>query len=362
MFLDKKLKRWVDAGLISAEKSSEIIEFEKTNSKSNALYGVLGVGAVSIIVGLISIVAANWEQISSTTKLTVDILWLLLIGLSLFKVQNKFLKEVLILVLFGSILGSIALIGQIYHLESHLFKSLSLWLVLGTPIMFFSESKYSAYIWAIVLGIWTETGYDYFFPSTFLSGIEFHFGYVTLVMFYAWMIIDCLKLPNPYFKKATFHLALFSGFIVYMIVGAIGWRMENLIFSPVHSYVLLGLSLPVSWYLSKKYTPFAGIIFFLSSLYLEFPGFLDRADHKVYGAIYFLVLWALLAYLGIKINQKRLFEFSCLIISLRIITIYYEVFSSLMKTGLGLISGGLFILFMVFLWHKGREKLWGLKK
>lgn len=213
MFLDKKLKRWVDAGLISAEKSSEIIEFEKTNSKSNALYGVLGVGAVSIIVGLISIVAANWEQISSTTKLTVDILWLLLTGLSLFKVQNKFLKEVLILVLFGSILGSIALIGQIYHLESHLFKSLSLWLVLGTPIMFFSESKYSAYIWAICFSAWAETGHEYFFPTSFGSSIELHFGYVTLVMFYAWMILDYLKLPNEYFKRATFHLAFLVGLL-----------------------------------------------------------------------------------------------------------------------------------------------------
>lgn len=156
MFLERKLKRWVDAGLITEPTKADIVSFENQSSKSSALYGVLGIGAISIVIGIISIIAANWHNISKEMKLLANFIWLTSLAIGIFisdRGNRRFIREALILLLFGSIIGSIALIGQIYHLESHPFKAFSLWLLIGTPIILFSETKYAAHILAMALSL-----------------------------------------------------------------------------------------------------------------------------------------------------------------------------------------------------------------
>lgn len=365
MFLDRKLKRWVEAGLISETTSLEIANFENKGSKTNVLNGVLAIGALSIVVGIISIIAANWHIISKHIKLTANISWLVLLSSAIIKLDNgtlRYLREALILILFGSIIGSIALIGQIYHLESHPFKAVSLWLAIGSPIIFFSETKYGAYVWATLLTVCAFMGYDFFFPRImFLETVDINLGYVPVLLFYSVMFLRKLNLSNGYFVKTTTLYSYLVLMSVTMILGSFRWRDETNDISYFHSTTILVLSLPLSWYFIRSFSKLAGFIFFLTIGFLEFPNMFVHGNLKVFGMIYFLLIWSMLAYLASKLNEKRIFEISCFILSLRIVVIYFEVFGSLLQTGIGLISSGAFILLVCYLWHSNKEKLWSLR-
>jgi uncharacterized membrane protein len=44
---------------------------------------------------------------------------------------------------------------------------------------------------------------------------------------------------------------------------------------------------------------------------------------------------------------------------MRVLVIYFEVFGSMLSTGLGLVTGGLLTLLVAWLWHKQRSRLAG---
>src|SRR5689334_7195082 len=71
--LDKSLKEWTKAGLITREQALRINEYESRRPESNwVLSGLLILGVMIIGIGVISLIAANWQQIPNTIKLSVD--------------------------------------------------------------------------------------------------------------------------------------------------------------------------------------------------------------------------------------------------------------------------------------------------
>src|SRR4029450_11429016 len=74
MSIARKLARWREAGLIDDATSARIQAFEdaeRTPVPPHPL-GVLGASAVAL--GLISIIAANWDVIPGRVKLGADVL------------------------------------------------------------------------------------------------------------------------------------------------------------------------------------------------------------------------------------------------------------------------------------------------
>ena len=101
MKLNKKLSEWQSAGLIDDEIVARILRHENQHHKPLMIYAISGIGALSLSLGLISTVAANWHQIPSFIKLILD----LLVGMSLcgylaFKGHHlsKWVKEIIIAV------------------------------------------------------------------------------------------------------------------------------------------------------------------------------------------------------------------------------------------------------------------------
>ncbi len=74
MSLDRKLARWEDAGLIDGDTRARIRAFEQSERAPVALYalGVLGAGTLAL--GVVSVVAANWDGIPGSVKLGGDLL------------------------------------------------------------------------------------------------------------------------------------------------------------------------------------------------------------------------------------------------------------------------------------------------
>lgn len=363
MFLEKKLERWIQAELITEAQGKSILNFEHSGSKSNVMYGILAIGALSIVIGIISIIAANWNSISDSVKLATTFTWMLFLGLGIYtNKRGEQTQEVLIFLFFGSIIAALALIGQIYHLESHPFRSFSFWLVVGTPIIFYSKSRALAHIWSLVIVAWILMGLDFLFEDIGSFEVIRALGFFPLTLIYIYLF---LRIFAP--RKTTL-IKVFSKYVilvfcgVVMIVGSVKWaedieRTRRL----MQSFSILGLSLPVAIYLYKKIDWESGLIFILSMGFLELPSMFDHGDISIIGALYFLFIWSVFAYLGVKHHVRSIFEISCIVISVRIIIVYFEVFGSLLETGLGLIVSGLFILFVAYIWHSRREKIWRMK-
>ena len=81
---ERKLKAWVAAGLIDGATASRIRDWEAQHSRPLALWAVVGIAALSIGLGVISLVAANWDAIPGETRLALhaafSVTWLGLVS------------------------------------------------------------------------------------------------------------------------------------------------------------------------------------------------------------------------------------------------------------------------------------------
>ena len=79
--LEKKLKDWIDHGFINSSQAQRIRDHEALKPRNSwILSALLILGALIISVGVISLIAAHWNQIPHLVKLGGD--FLLLVGLA----------------------------------------------------------------------------------------------------------------------------------------------------------------------------------------------------------------------------------------------------------------------------------------
>ena len=111
MRLHKKLNRWQREGLIDQQAVDAIIEYEGSSSQSMVLWAVGGIGAFAIVVGLVSVVAANWLHLSDLLKLSVALAVCAGLALAIYyrfvRVQAAKVEEGATVAIFG--LGGIGL-------------------------------------------------------------------------------------------------------------------------------------------------------------------------------------------------------------------------------------------------------------
>ena len=81
-------------------------------------------------------------------------------------------------------------------------------------------------------------------------------------------------------------------------------------------------------------------------------GGVARPSADVVGAVLQVVWLALFAWTSIQLGLVRVFNALTALIALRVLVIYFEVFGSLLSTGVGLITGGLMTLLVGWLWRR----------
>lgn len=87
-------------------------------------------------------------------------------------------------------------------------------------------------------------------------------------------------------------------------------------------------------------------------LTLVVAGGVARPSADVVGAVLQVVWLALFAWTSIQLGLVRVFNALTALIALRVLVIYFEVFGSLLSTGVGLITGGLMTLLVGWLWRR----------
>ncbi|MBL0743234.1 DUF2157 domain-containing protein [Chryseolinea lacunae] len=161
------------ANVIDEETAKRITAYydAKPNASSNRLFVVFGIlGALLISMGLVLIVAHNWDDLPKAAKLFIGLLPMLIgqgvCGYLVVKdIPSRAWREGCGAYLCFTIALSIAVVGQVYNLEGNFPRFLMVWMLLTLPAVYVLRSSMAAMLY--VCGVtWYACELGYFhYPS-----------------------------------------------------------------------------------------------------------------------------------------------------------------------------------------------------
>ncbi len=370
--LPRRLEAWVREGLLNAPQAKAIVEFEKAESTPWAMYGLAGIGVTTILTGIVSLIAANWDELGDVVKLAGYFLLQVGLGLWFLKQEKKpgvWRETAVTLFAFGFLAG-IGLVSQIFHLSGDGWRALSLWLVLTLVAVLQAESKLLNHAWMLILlytaGVWAtgtrEPGMRVSIAASIpiaLTGLGF--------LSERWF-----RFPEA-FRTATLLWGLASTLLSGTILGNVLWivldrhdtdKIAEYLYIPW--LVLIGTavaSLLRGPRTSKALKMGTAILLLIWGVYVTvpllstFPDGLSKVGRQLFGAGGFLLIGSLTAVSAALGGQRRLYDLATFVIAARLVCIYFEVFGSLANTGIGLIFTGIVILGLARVWQKHRTVL-----
>lgn len=155
--LVKELDELQEAGVIDAGTADRINQYYKVkgNSSQNRLFVVFGVlGAILVGLGLILIIAHNWDDLSRPVKVFFSFLPLLagqfFCGFSLIKKPGSAAwKESSTAFLFFAVGACISLISQVYNIHGSLSTFLFTWMLLCMPLIYIMRSSLASLLYLV---------------------------------------------------------------------------------------------------------------------------------------------------------------------------------------------------------------------
>ena len=165
----KELAELIDAKIIDDATASRIKEYynTKTPASSNLLTTILTIlGSLLAGLGIILIIAHNWDSLGETLKTILAFIPLLAGQAACFytvnsKKNNKTWTESSSIFLFCSVGATISLIGQIYHISGTLEGFLLTWILLTLPLVYIIPSNTVA-LANIILITWYASANSYY--------------------------------------------------------------------------------------------------------------------------------------------------------------------------------------------------------
>lgn len=192
----KDLQELVKADVISQNMADNISDFyrKKRDDSTNRLFIIFGIlGAILVGLGIVIIIAHNWDELSRITK-TFFAFLPLLVGqfLCLFalikKQESVAWRESSAAFLFFSVGASISLVSQIYNIPGDLGDFLLTWMLLCLPLIYVMNSSIVSLLY--IVGI------------TFYAGETSYWSQPQSVAYSYWLLLLAV-LPHYYmlFKK-----------------------------------------------------------------------------------------------------------------------------------------------------------------
>ena len=189
----KELDELTAAEVISPEVAERIRHYAEQRTQSNSSHRLLTVfgalGAILIALGVIVLLAHNWDELPRWIKTFFSFLPLLAgqaaCGYLLFKKGlTSWWGEAAAAFTALTIGATIAMVHQVYNLPDSSFASfLTLWLILALPTLYLMRSRATAVLYYIGIGALCILGYREW-PTYYTSLVTF-----TLILpFYIWHI------------------------------------------------------------------------------------------------------------------------------------------------------------------------------
>ena len=363
MALETRLKRWVEAGLLDEPQAQRIIEFEKGHERPLFLYAIAGLGSLAVAIGIVSIIAANWDSIPGRVKIATNLLLLVSGGVLRARYAERWpvwLRDASLLVLYGFTMGSIALIGQVYQLGGTAREAMAMWSLLTLPLMTLGHSGFVAVVWSIGLQATCAT-WLYWLGEYPIHQEGWALALASAVP-WAWLTLGHSSWLSR-LRPAYASVFTTFGWIELVLCASIGTHAfyNDTRYEPWNAlWVSFGLgAIVVAWLwptLSRMLGGKTTRLLPLTALLLMYvPARVSAGHWGVLAALTFIGLWLVIAISAHRAGLLNVLNLATAVIGVRIVVVYFEVFGSLLNTGLGLVTGGLLTLLLVWAWWRKKR-------
>jgi uncharacterized membrane protein len=363
----------VDAGLITEAQADSIDAYEDERRSPALIRSVSALAGLAIGIGVLSIVAANWDAIPGRVKIAVDLALLVAVAIGVTILHGRrpdasrpwWPFETALIVLDLWVLASIALVGQVYQLGGELHEALVIWTGLTAALMSRAQSQAGAFAWILGLqmtwaswAVWFAddveiVGAD--FPETLAAG---SLGWVALATVVA-SRSTAIQTARPQLARVASRVG-WAEVVAGATLGTMAfYDRTNDDFTQGWWLASAGAAALVAWVwttLGSSRSPgTARALLVACWLAAYVPAAISPGDLDVLAALTFIGLWGVVARHAHSIGDARLLNTATAVIGLRLVIVYFEVFGSLLDTGLGLVGGGMLTLLLVWLWTRKRR-------
>lgn len=376
MFQNRYLARWQAAGLLDADTVARIQSHEASTARPVWLWALSGLGAFAIVMGVMALIAANWEEIPGWLKIALDLALNAAAAVGLFVAWRagwEKTRELLAILLFGLVIGGIALISQVYQLTGEVWQALLVWMIVCTPFLaLVTRSRLLGVVWAIAMtttwiAAWevVDRGLRHLFSKTEPVVLM---GLIPGVLLLAVGVARALQ-PSTRAQGGTIAMCGVLGMMAMTVLAQVDFFGRNpyagLPWVVVGAAVILA---PLLWLraatdrddaLRTGGIAFATAIALLTMMAIH-HGFFgvdgdtwsarrDAQLPRLLFALTFIGYWAFLSWLALRAGKRGLFIVAFAIIAIRVFIFYWEALGGLLNTGLGLILGGFLCMAMAAL-------------
>lgn len=373
--LQGKLADWRREGIIDAAQADRITAYEAARGRPRLALALAVLGAFTIGVGIIAIIAANWDAIPITLRLGLHVALNLCLGAAAWVwtraagAEPSAKGEGAILLLSLSTLALSAHIGQSFQLQGSAAGLLGGWLVLVTPFtLLLARGGINRWAWTAGLfawGIFTLDDHHRFLSDHRLFMTA---GMLFLAALYA-LRADIVRLPPAWARHmglVAAGAAILGTSVMLMIVAPL---MYGTIDDSVRTDALIGafvglVALAASHLLVPADRRGAhlglGIAISLSPVLFILPPLFTGITGAIVTGSAFCLYWIGLARLALLAGRTSLYRLAVALIAVRVFVAYLDAAGGLMATGLGLILAGLVLLGLAYAawrvmeWRVGR--------
>lgn len=376
------------AGLITDEQRDKIIaHFGLKEEGGKFLVIISFVGAVMIAAGIALLISAHWDEIPHGVKIAAGLALMLGAhggGWWLREVQQKYRKTGEALQFLGSalFLANIALVGQIYHLESRTPNAFLLWMLGIVALPWLLRSKAQFVLFFAAFSIWFGCEINERDSLIYFSSESQVLAYALLGLNFLGAGFLLRRTSFPDFAPVAEKLGAF-GLLVFAYpltwAGFLSWSHEDASLCRWLLPALAALAM-VSLAAGVRNLPgltqqwrftwagaLAGVAGLLCAAFFApregrwlWYGSFDTVNAVASLALFVFCLLQIQA--GLQLRSRFLVNLGVTFIGLDIISAYFGLFGTMARTGLMFVVSGVFlILFGVYLEKKRRMLMQQIK-
>lgn len=378
--LAERLSDWIEHGLLTEEQRGRILEHEGARTagkgRSWVLYGLLMLGGTVVGIGVISLIAANWDEIPAAAKLGGAFAVLAALAWLAYRAreENRRIQfDVLAVLLSMGVLGTIGLVAQVYHTGGELFLAVAFWLLAIAPLAWSCGRGFVPQLWVagslVALVAWG-------LAERWWEGLGLGYDHESAWSLFLGVPLLCLLLSNLGVRRPGLR-AFSRGYAGWAQAGALVaiafvdlcWSLER----PGIGAVWIGIvgvlavaAVATLWL--RVDIPGKGRLAVAALVAVGVLGFAPFAaaagghhhrdtGSELFGAGFSVVALLLLAALFAARDRRRWFNTMTVLVGVRLLIVYLQVIGDLATTGLGLVVSGLVIIGVALLWYRTRARV-----
>ncbi len=367
MRLDRKLDAWQAAGLLGPDEAAGIRAYEAARASGAGTWVVFALGAaagLAVVVGLVAIAAANWDEVPDWLKLAGVgglLLGSLILAWRASAWRTTWPYDLALLAHTLLVPAMIGVTAQVYHLSGPPWRTLLVCAVLALPAAAMATRSLvtDVFLGYTVAAVFVAAG-DVDWLEAWL-GRGFGWGYLAVTLgalALAAERVTCERRAAQAPALARWGVGLLA---VAVVVAAESWGRSWFSSEPWPAGPFaLALSVGgavAAWRLYPwRDRPAAVTAAVLGAAFLAgVPGVhwgVDETAARFAGLGLFCAFCVALAMAAAQAGSRRWVTAATLAIAVRVVVFYLELSGSLMSTGVGLVVTGLVIGGVAFAWWR----------